>query len=182
MSVDHPLYSCFDMIGSVHSIAVDLVTHISLYIYIFHSPDCIFDTGGFLLVYSAVITLQNPKKHSFHSLFDVDPCYESGFQVLGDKNPDTDRHCLGFRLNDTDAVLAAGRAVGKSGNCGTCTGEMDMDPEYGYRATVKGTVKELGDGSSDGVTGTPILTNVQMLDQSVGCDGNPTIPPLCVRS
>ena len=183
MSVDRPLYSNFDVTGSVDSVAIDSITHISfhIYLYIFHSSDCLFGNGGFLLENSSIVALKNPEQHSFRCLFDVAACYESGFQVLGDKNPDTDRHCLGFRLDDTDAVLAAGRAVGKSGNCGTCTGGMNMDPEYGYRATVKGTVKELGDGS-DGVNGPPMLTNITMLDESVGCDGNHTIPPLCVRS
>eukprot|EP00579_Thalassiosira_antarctica_P027634 CAMPEP_0202028584 /NCGR_PEP_ID=MMETSP0905-20130828/63530_1 /ASSEMBLY_ACC=CAM_ASM_000554 /TAXON_ID=420261 /ORGANISM="Thalassiosira antarctica, Strain CCMP982" /LENGTH=359 /DNA_ID=CAMNT_0048592299 /DNA_START=154 /DNA_END=1230 /DNA_ORIENTATION=- len=142
---------------------------------------CIFDNQGFLLDNRDVTTLQNPEDHSFHCLMDVDFCFKSGFQVLGEKDPDTDRHCLGFRLDDTDAVLAAGRALGKRGYCTTCTGG-DSDRDYGFLATVKGTVKEIGDGSSDVVTGTPILTNVTMLDESVGCDGNPTLPPLCVRS
>lgn len=134
--------------------------------------------GGFLLDNQSVLTLQHPEEHSFHCLLDVSVCYESGFQVLGEKNPDTDRHCLGFRLDDTDTVLAAGRAAGQNGYCSTCDGDSDAHPEYGYRATVKGTVKEMGDGS-DGVTGSPILTNIELLDESVGCDGNPTVPPLC---
>ncbi|KAL7529281.1 hypothetical protein ACHAXR_002878 [Thalassiosira sp. AJA248-18] len=134
--------------------------------------------GGFLLDNQSVLTLQHPEEHSFHCLLDVSVCYQSGFQVLGEKNPDTDRHCLGFRLDDTDAVLAAGRAAGQSGYCSSCAGDSDAHPEYGYRATVKGTVKEMGDGS-DGVTGSPILTNIELLDESVGCEGNPTVPPLC---
>eukprot|EP00584_Thalassiosira_punctigera_P019506 CAMPEP_0172555966 /NCGR_PEP_ID=MMETSP1067-20121228/62037_1 /TAXON_ID=265564 ORGANISM="Thalassiosira punctigera, Strain Tpunct2005C2" /NCGR_SAMPLE_ID=MMETSP1067 /ASSEMBLY_ACC=CAM_ASM_000444 /LENGTH=646 /DNA_ID=CAMNT_0013344617 /DNA_START=62 /DNA_END=2002 /DNA_ORIENTATION=- len=142
---------------------------------------CIFDTGGTLLDNPKVITLKNPELHSFYCLLDVNLCYESGFVVLGDKNPDTDRHCLGFKLDDTDAVLKAGRALGKKGSCSTCTGETDANPQFGYRATVKGMVKEMGDGS-DGVDGPPVLTNIQLLDESVGCDDNPTTPPLCAQS
>lgn len=44
---------------------------------------------------------------------------------------------------------------------------------YGYRATVKGMVSDLGDGS-DGVAGTPLLTDVALLDAGIGCDGNAT--------
>ena len=73
-------------------------------------------------------------------------CYESGFQVLGPKDPDTERHCLGFRIDDSDVVLNAGRASGQEGYCETCN-DNDVDlPEYGYRATVRGVVSELGDG------------------------------------
>jgi len=140
---------------------------------------CLEYKGGRLLDNDDVITLQNPEKHSFHCLLDVGLCYRSGYQVLGPKNPDTDRHCLGFRIEETDAVLTAGRALGKMSNrCSTCESEADSAPEFGYRATVKGVVSDLGDGS-EGVAGTPIISNVQLLDQSVGCDGSPTIPPMC---
>ena len=139
---------------------------------------CIEDTDGTLLDNPNVISLQSPEEHSFHCLLDVGVCYESGFTVLGDKDPATDRHCVGFRLDDTDAILAAGRAAGKRGYCSTCTGTMDSDPEYGYRATIRGVVDDLGDGSDD-VSDRPQLTNIQVLDASVGCDGNPTIPPGC---
>merc|ERR1712232_1554794 len=81
--------------------------------------------------------------------------------------------------DDIDAVLAAGRALGtSSGSCSTCSNGSDSAPEFGYRATVKGVVSDLGDGSEGG-TGTPILTDIQMLDENVGCGGNPTIPPMC---
>lgn len=162
----------------VHSVAVGDEVCITGYIM---DNYCLFTTGGVLLDNPDVITLQYPEEHSFHCLLDVDVCYESGFQVLGDKDPATDRHCLGFRLDDIDAVLTAGRALGQNGYCETCDGDEDDDPEYGYRATVKGVVKEMGDGS-DGKSGPPILTDIQMLAASVGCDGNPTIPPLCVAS
>eukprot|EP00956_Cyclotella_meneghiniana_P021599 scaffold39508_cov72-Cyclotella_meneghiniana.AAC.1 len=66
-------------------------------------------------------------------------------------------HCLGFRLDDTDAVVSAGQTA----------------------ATVKGTVSELGDGSS-GVTGMPVLTNIEILSSDETCE-EATIPHLCVE-
>lgn len=140
---------------------------------------CIEKTGGVLLDNSDVITLQHPEEHSFHCLLDVSFCYNSGFTVLGEKDPDTERHCLGFRLDDIDTVLEVGRSSGKMGYCSSCKGTGDANPDFGYQATVRGTVKELGDGT-EGVTGTPVLTDFEMLDSSVGCDGNPTVPPLCM--
>jgi len=143
---------------------------------------CIFDNGGVLLDNRTVTTLKNPEQHSYHCLLDVPLCYNSGFQVLGEKDPTTKLHCLGFRLDDTETVLAAGRGKGKMGYCTSCGGGMDTDPEYGYRATVKGTVKELGDGTTGLVTSTPMLTNIEVLDDTVECGDDATIPPLCVRS
>ena len=75
--------------------------------------DCIEETGGTLLNDGDVITLQNPELHSFHCLLDVSLCYESGYQVLGPKDPETNRHCLGFRIGDAHAVLDAGRSLGR---------------------------------------------------------------------
>jgi hypothetical protein len=66
-------------------------------------------------------------------------CKESGYQVIGDKNPDTGMHCLGFRLDDTDAVVAAGQAYGAERYCISCTGDSSA-PGYGWLATVRSTV------------------------------------------
>ncbi len=93
--------------------------------------------------------------------------------MLGEKDPATGHHALGFRIGNSDAVLTAGRAVGRKGYCYTCKGTSNMDPKYGYQSTVRGTIQDLGDGS-DGVAGTPLLTDIEMLDASIGCDGNPT--------
>jgi hypothetical protein len=134
---------------------------------------------GTFLDNDMVMTLENPEEHSFHCLLDVDLCRESGYQVIGDKNPDTGVHCLGFRLDDTDAVVSAGQTVGQNGYCTSCIGDSSA-PEYGWLATVKGTVAELGDGSS-GVTGTPILTNIEILSSDEICE-TATIPPLCLES
>jgi len=130
---------------------------------------CIYTTGGTLLDMPDVITLQNPEKHSFHCLLDVDVCIESGYAVLGEKNATTDRHSVAYQLDDANVVVQAGRALGKKGSsCTTCTGEGDASPEVGYSATVKGTVMKLGDGS-DGVSGSPMLTNVTLFDKNVSC-------------
>ncbi|KAL9190054.1 hypothetical protein ACHAXT_007265 [Thalassiosira profunda] len=140
---------------------------------------CIEETGGTLLDNPSIISLQQPEEHSYHCLLDVGVCRRSGFVVLGPKNPATDRHCLGFRIDDGDAVLAAGRAAGRQGYCTTCTGGED-DPEYGYRATVRGIVDSLGDGSED-VSGTPVLRDVEMLDAGVGCGAVDSVSPQCAR-
>jgi len=130
---------------------------------------------GHFLDNDDVVTLREPEQHSFHCLLDVPVCYNSGFNVLGEKDVQTGLHCLGFRLDETDKVLAAGRAAGsnvKSDDshytCNSCSGGSSA-PVAGYRATVKGTVKELGDGTKS-VTGQPLLTNITMLDASVICE------------
>ena len=129
---------------------------------------------GVLLDSPNTKTLEEPENHSFHCLLDVGACRNSGFVVLGEKDPESSLHCLGLRLEETSTVVAAGRAAGsaeRSGThftCKTCSGDASK-PVAGYRATVKGTVKELGDGS-DGVTGQPLLNNIEMLDFEVGCE------------
>ena len=45
------------------------------------------------------------------------------------------------------------------------------------RATVMGTIKELGNGS-DGIEGTPVIENVELLDEDVECEVE-SLPPLC---
>lgn len=86
-------------------------------------------------------------------------------------------HCPGFRLESTDTVLATGRAAGRAGPCSTCSGGGDS-PTKGYRATVKGILGGMGDGS-DSVSGPPVLTDVRLLDEGEGCGESATIPPLC---
>ena len=138
---------------------------------------------GHLLDDKNTITLKEPENHSFHCLLDVPICYNSGFNVLGEKDPKTGMHCLGFRLDDKDAVLAAGRAAGSSFDsathfpCSTCSGG-ESKPVAGYKATVKGTVKELGDGT-ESVNGQPLLTNFQLLDANVTCD-SPAPQTVCM--
>lgn len=128
---------------------------------------------GVLLDNPQITTLEEPENHSFHCLFDESVCYESGFVMLGEKDLETSLHCLGPRLEETEVVIAAGRAAGSSEKsdthiiCRTCTGDASK-PVSGFRATVRGTVKDLGDGSS-GVSGQPVLTNIELLDFEAGC-------------
>ena len=119
-----------------------------------------------------VITLEHPEEHSYHCTLDIDDCTESGYVVLTDKNEETGMHCLGFRLDDSAAIIAAGRAKGAQGFCSTCTGAQG-NPEYGFRATIKGTVKELGDGTI-GASGTPLLEVTEVSDDGEMCE-TPTI-------
>ena len=50
------------------------------------------------------VTLAEPENHSFHCLLDVPRCYESGYVILTDKDPNTGMHCIGARLDDTQAL------------------------------------------------------------------------------
>ena len=140
---------------------------------------------GTLLDKSSVATLKNPELHSYHCLLDLSVCINSGYQVLGEKDPTTGEYCLGYRIDDTSKVLAAGRAHGTTKrfpgffSCSTCSGP-DNNPIAGYRATVKGTIKELGDGSQS-VSGQPLLTNIQMLDASEEC-ATPAPQTVCLGS
>ena len=83
---------------------------------------------GVLLDNRQITTLEEPENHSFHCLFDESRCYNSGFVVLGEKDPETSLHCLGLRLEETNVVIDAGRAAGSSEKsnthitCRTCTG------------------------------------------------------------
>ena len=112
-------------------------------------------------------------------MFDVGICIDSGYAVLGPKDDETGLHSIGYRIEDTDAVVEAGRALGKEGSyplCDTCTNTDDDGPLDNYKATVKGVVSELGDGTAGEPTGAPLISNVQMLDESVGCP-EPTPAP-----
>ena len=133
----------------------------------------LLDPGG------GIVSLEEPQRHTFHCLFDVGICIDSGFAVLGPKDEETGLHSIGYRIEDTDAVVEAGRALGKAGSyplCDTCTNTDDDGPLDNYKATVKGVVSELGDGTAGEPTGAPLISNVQMLDESIGCP-EPTPAP-----
>lgn len=121
---------------------------------------------GTLLDAPSVVTLKNPEEHSFHCLLDVPVCFNSGFALLGEKDAATDLHSVAFQLDDTNApILEAGRALGsETGSCTECTSTMADAPSKGYRATLKGKVTELGDG-----TVAPTLMLTEILDSSVAC-------------
>ena len=130
------------------------------------------------------VTLAEPENHSFHCLLDVPRCYESGFVILTDKDPNTGMHCIGARLDDTQALMSAGFATGKDdGYCSGCSNTDSDAPTNGFQVTIKATVKENGDGTTDTVSGAPLLENIQVLDYSVGCDaegGETDLKPVCL--
>ncbi|KAL7465683.1 hypothetical protein ACHAXS_006005 [Conticribra weissflogii] len=136
-------------------------------------------TQGFFLDAQDTKSLEFPEEHTFHCLIDPPQCVESGYQVLGPKNETTGMHCLGFRFDNTTTVVELAKTVGQKGLCTSCTNEDANAPERGWLATVKGTVSALGDGS-EGVTGTPILSEFEIMDGSVGCETEDTMPPLCM--
>ncbi|KAL7546815.1 hypothetical protein ACHAWF_014989, partial [Thalassiosira exigua] len=124
------------------------------------------------------MTLESPEQHLFHCLLDVPRCRDSGHVGLTEKDSETGMHCLGYRLDITDAGVAAVSATGQQGYCEVCTGD-ELKPEYGFWATFKGTVKELGDGS-DGITGTLVLENITVVDESVEQFETTVANPVCI--
>lgn len=64
----------------------------------------------------------------------------NGYQVLADPCNGEDDLSVGFCIEDTDAVLAAVRSVGKKGDeggmCVTCINESEDAPTHGYCVTV----------------------------------------------
>lgn len=120
--------------------------------------------------------LLHPEDHSFHCLLDVGVCFNSGFQVLGEKNEDG-VHCLGYRLDDPDdKIVAMGRSIGWGGAkrgrpepCSTCTNENENAPDAGVRLTIRGVVSDLGDGSNE-VSGQPVLSDIEVFDDSEECE------------
>ena len=71
----------------------------------------------------------------------------------------------------------------KDDTCTTCTNTSPSAPTKGYKATIKGTVIELGSGSDAdgnvGVDSIPLLGNIQVLDASVGCERT-IVNPVCL--
>ena len=123
------------------------------------------------------VTLAEPENHSFHCLLDVPLCYESGYVVLADKDPNTGMHCLGYRLEESEVIREAGFGVGSDdGYCTGCSNTDSNAPTTGYRATVKGTVKEVGDGSAS-AAGTPLLGDIEI--SSSPCEAT-TVNPVCL--
>ena len=128
--------------------------------------------------------MAEPEAHSFHCLLDFPICRNSGYVVLTNKNPATTNHCLGYRLANTTRIIQAGSAVGKKDDtCTTCTNTSASAPTKGYKATIKGTVLELGSGSDEdgnvSVDSIPLLGNIQVLDASVGCERT-IVNPVCL--
>jgi len=155
------------------------------------------DRGTFLDNPNAM-TLKEPENHSIYCLVEAPPCPKNGYQVLADPCDGEGDHTIGFRLDDTETVLDAIRAVGKKGvegssppTCDSCTNEDADAPTHGYRATVRGTVSELGTNSAanldtniEGLSTAlmaPMLTDIEVLGDDVACeDDEVTVAPECL--
>ncbi|KAK1737500.1 cytochrome b561 and DOMON domain-containing protein [Skeletonema marinoi] len=128
---------------------------------------------GHFLDNDDTVTLREPEEHSFHCLLDLPVCYNSGFNVLGEKDHKLDCIVLDIGLMTRKPNVQSDTHY----TCDTCSGGAS-DAVAGYRATVKGTVKEMGDGTKS-VTGQPLLSNIQMLDASVVCE-SPAPQTVCL--
>merc|ERR1719375_2896102 len=141
---------------------------------------------GELLDNPGTETLKFPEKHSFHCLLDVPRCQQSGYTVLGPKNEDTGEHCIGYRIHsdETKKVLDAGfpygNGVADNGYCSGCTGD-DSRPSFGWVATVKGIVLEMGQENGVNALASPVIGSIEILDNTVECETY-VDPPTCGRS
>lgn len=128
-------------------------------------------------------TLAEPENHSIHCLLEVDECWQSGYVVLSNRKKNG-RNCLGVRVDDEGVQLIRdyGFKLGSSAYlpdgsetqfchdnpwscCEDCEGDEDA-PNRGLRATIRGTVKELGNGSAS-MSGTPIIGDIEVSEE--GC-------------
>lgn len=101
---------------------------------------------GTLFDNRAIVTLEQPDRHSYHCLLDVPQCIRSGYEILLDRDGDETIYKRGIRLDDSgnQRVLSVGRSHGSDNvNCDTCTGVNDQQT-HGFRATVIGTLRDLG--------------------------------------
>eukprot|EP00978_Attheya_sp_CCMP212_P000661 scaffold1312_cov54-Attheya_sp.AAC.5 len=100
---------------------------------------------GTLLDAPSVQTLRNPEKHSLHCLVDVTQCRRSGYNLLLDPQEQGGLYARLFQLDDigNEMVLTEARALG---DCSTCKAEGTQ--RFGYRATIKGTVTDMGSSST----------------------------------
>ena len=92
---------------------------------------------GTMLDNPSLQTLQSPERHSLHCLVDVEPCYNSGFEVLAPAAAGGSGYCRAFDLGSagTTTMLAFARA---QGSCSTCTNPSGLT--HGFKAKVVGTV------------------------------------------
>jgi len=93
---------------------------------------------GTLLDAPEVVTLKNPELHSYHCIFDVDVCINSGYEVLNPPEDGGELYCRRFRLDNNEKLVALGRASGsKAKGCTTCEGTGTG--HLGVKATIVAT-------------------------------------------
>jgi hypothetical protein len=107
----------------------------------------------------------------FDSLVDVEACYTSPFELLGDpitsngtaiaNNDDIILYTRAYRVDDNGRNMLIELAR-SHGSCGTCSGSSQSESTpiiaQGFRAEISGTVAALSSGSDDGYV--PVLVEV----------------------
>lgn len=111
-----------------------------------------------------VKALEFPDQHSYHCLLDVPQCVESGYEVLLDPEGQG-LYSQGIRLNDSgnQLVLDVARAQGNPTPCTTCSGTAGSE-EKGFRATVIGTISDLGSADTPPTVDVTDLDSAMMMD------------------
>lgn len=106
---------------------------------------------GVLFDNSNVRTLgpDGPSSHSVHCLVDVQRCRQSPYEVLSELDDGTFGRA--WRVDDNELLLDHAMT---NGICTECDPDNSLEQGHlqrGYQATVKGTVKSLGDGNTPAV-------------------------------
>jgi len=158
--------SCITLPSTIHAEknSVEVGTEVCVVGYIM---DVYCIERGTLLDNSSVKTLSpdGPIKHSVHCLVDVGRCNSSPYEVLIKVENTTDWG-RAWRVDNNELILEHSRALG---SCTTCSKTPANVLKSGYRATIQGTVKNLGSGD------TPALISVSSVDDyedfDTICDG-----------
>ena len=117
---------------------------------------------GTLLDAPSIVTLEEPDKHSFHCLIDVNSCATSNFEVLlAPKNGET-MYKRGWQLDEASKqrAIALGRSVG---SCTTCAPDNNDGNSHklGFRAAMTATILDL---SENAATTPPIIQIINIED------------------
>jgi hypothetical protein len=129
----------------------------------------------------ATLVAPGPEVHTIHCMVDVPQCVASGYTVLADNGDGT--YSVAYRLDSQgDSMMKTfAEGSGAAGACGACDGSLGGTATAGFRATVIGTILELGDmASSDPIAMAHSLAVSEVSDSSAGCanfDPNSCTPP-----
>ena len=123
-------------------------------------------------------SLTKPEVHTVHCLIDDVSCINSGFEVLKFENDSskTSPYCRAYKFNDVGNQILI-HMMKSIGVCTDCYANTTGEWVDGFRATIFGTIAELG------TTVTPAIVNVtEVLDTSVGCGdaGGNVEPTTCI--
>jgi hypothetical protein len=124
------------------------------------------------------------------SLVDVEECYSSPFEILGDPitsnttsndRGDTELHTRAFRVDNSGRTILIEMAR-SNGDCGTCSGSSVSDSSplisAGFRAEIRGTVSALSSNDGNGYVPVQIqITNASRSNnQATICGVTRAIP------